>query len=87
MLDDKKPINPNPQTYLDYWNLMRQTKTKWRSIEAEPRALTQSMWGIEDKRDKMLCQYYSRLDAKAKKSAKDVGEYDIKINSTIKVRK
>lgn len=85
MPDNKKPINPNPQTHLDYWNLMRQAKTKWRSIEAEPSALTQSMWGIEDKRDKMLCQYYSQLDAKAKKSAKDV--YDIKINSTIKVRK
>ena len=87
MFDDKKPINSNPQTHLDYWNLMRQAKTKWRSIETEPSALTQSMWGVEDKRDKMLCQYYSQLDAKAKKSAKDVGEYDIKINSTIKVRK
>ena len=45
------------------------------------------MWGIEDKKNKMLSQYYSQLDAKAKKSAKDVGEYDIKINSMIKVRK
>lgn len=87
MLDDKKPINPNPQTHLDYWNLMRQAKSKWRSIETKPSALTQSMWSIEDKRDKMLYQYYSKLDTKAKKEAVDVGEYAIKINSAIKVRK
>ena len=87
MLNSKKIINPNPQTHLDYWNLMQQAKTKWRDIEAEPSALTQSMWGIEDKKNKMLSQYYSQLDAKAKKSAKDVGEYDIKINSMIRVRK
>ena len=35
----------------------------------------------------MLYQYYSKLDTKAKKEAVDVGEYAIKINSTIKVRK
>lgn len=45
------------------------------------------MWGVEDKRDRMLYQYYSKLDAKAKKETVDVGENAIKINSTIKVRK